>query len=263
MYCPNCGAELTEQTNFCPYCGSRLQNATPSISLLNKASSAARSTNVYNLVLVSVGTLDKVTAGDLLEDVFGYTDEESSNLIKMAPVVVGENLTSQEATTVAQMFTEYGMEVSVTDKEDKYVDLTKNAVSSVFDSSGKLLAGAAAVISALTVANRITAYRRYKRPSLLERLFRIAYRPYVPVHRRYFRPYISPRPVPPRRTIRKPAPIHHTPMMSPGPNGRNRLNGLGPGVASAIPGPGNRTGTRNQRGPKGPGGKKGGPGGRP
>lgn len=260
MYCGNCGAELKEQTNFCPYCGSRLQNATPSISLLNKASSAARSTNVYNLVLVSTGTCDKVTAGDLLEDVFGYTDEESSNLINMAPVVVGENLTSQEATTVAQMFTEYGMEISVTDKEDKYVDLTGNATSSVFDSSGRLLAGAAAIISALTVANRISAYRRYKRPSLLERLFRIAYKPPVPVHRRYFRPYISPRPVPPRRTIRKPAPIHHTPMMSPGPNGHNRLNGLGPGVANARRSPGNPAGNRRQGGPGGPGNGKGGPG---
>ena len=92
--------------------------------------------------------MDKISAGDLLEDVFGYTDEESSNLISMMPVVVGENLTSQEATTVAQMFTEYGMEVSITDKEDKYVDLTGNAKTSVFDSAGKLLSSAAAVIGA-------------------------------------------------------------------------------------------------------------------
>ncbi|MBQ5343081.1 MAG: zinc ribbon domain-containing protein [Oscillospiraceae bacterium] len=264
MYCGNCGAELTEQTNFCPYCGSRLQNATPSMSLYNKASSAARSTNVYNLVLVSTGTLDRISAGDLLEDVFGYTDEESSNLISMMPVVVGENLTSQEATTVAQMFTEYGMEVSITDKEDKYVDLTGNAKTSVFDSAGKLLSSAAAIIGALTVANRITTYRRYKRPSLIERLFRIAYKPYPPVYRRYFRPYIvTPKPAPPRRTIRKPAPIHRTPMMSPGPNGHNRLNGLGPGVANAQRKPGNPTGNRhpgNPGGNKGPGGGKGGPG---
>ena len=261
MYCGNCGAELTEQTNFCPYCGSRLQNATPSISLLNKASSAAKSTNVYNLVLVSIGTYDRVTAGDLLEDVFGYTDEESSTLVSMAPVVVGENLTTQEATTVAQMFTEYGMEVSITDKEDKYVDLTDNATSPVFDSTGKLLAGAAAIISALTVANRISAYRRYKRPSLLERLFRIAYKPYVPVHRRYFRPYISPTPVPPRRTIRKPAPVHRAPMMGAGPNGRSRISGLGPGVVNAGRKPGSAGRGRNPgglSGQKGPGGNRGG-----
>lgn len=256
MYCGNCGAELTEKTNFCPYCGSPLQNATPSISLLNKASSAARSTNVYNLVLVSTGTCDAITAGDLLEDVFGYTDEESSNLVSMAPVVVGENLTAQEATTVAQMFTEYGMEVSVTDKQDQYVDLTGRATSSVFDSTGKLLAGAAAIISALTVANRISAYRRYRRPSLLERLFRISYKPYRPIHQRNFRPYISPSPIPPRRTIRKPAPVHRTPMMETRPSGQKRLSGLGPGVANARRPSGNPGSGRKPSGQGGPGGHK-------
>jgi uncharacterized membrane protein YgcG len=253
MYCGNCGAELTAQTNFCPYCGAPLQSATPSISLLNKASSAAKSTNVYNLVLVSIGTCDAVTAGDVLEDVFGYTDEESSNLVSMVPVVVGENLTTQEATTVAQLFTEYGMEVSITDKEDQYVDLTDRATTSVFDSSGKLLAGAAAIISALTVANRISGYRRYRRPTLLERLFHISYRPYAPVHRRYFRPYISPSPIPPRRTIKRPAPIHRAPMMETRPSGQRRLNGLGPGVVDTGKRP---SGSRSGRSSGGPGGQK-------
>ena len=146
MYCPNCGAQLSEQTNFCPYCGSRLQNATTSISLLNKAVSTAEESNEYNLVLVSRGSCDAVTAGDLLEDVFGYTDAESGNLVSMAPVVVGENLTAEEAATVAQLYTEYGMQVSITDKEDKYVDLTSKAVTSVFDTAGNLLESAAAMI---------------------------------------------------------------------------------------------------------------------
>ena len=121
MFCGNCGAPLTEETNFCPYCGAALKTRTSSISLLNKASSTAKATNVYNLVLVSTGTCDATMAGDLLEDVFGYTDAESANLVRMVPVIVGENLTAEEAATVAQMYTEYGMEVSITDKEDKYV----------------------------------------------------------------------------------------------------------------------------------------------
>ena len=210
MYCPNCGAQLSEQTNFCPYCGSRLQNATTSISLLNKAVSTAEESNEYNLVLVSRGSCDAVTAGDLLEDVFGYTDAESGNLVSMAPVVVGENLTAEEAATVAQLYTEYGMQVSITDKEDKYVDLTSKAVTSVFDTAGNLLESAAAIIGALTVANRIRSYRRYKKPSLLERIFRIAFKPDPPKYRRNFRPLISPKPLAPRRTIRKPSPYYGT-----------------------------------------------------
>ena len=231
MFCGNCGAELTVQTNFCPYCGAPLRSATSSISLLHKASSTARSTNVYNLVLVSRGTCDAVTAGDLLEDVFGYTDAESANLIRMAPVVVGENLTAEEAATVAQMYTEYGMEVSVTDKQDQYVDLSSKATSSVFDSSGNLLTNAAAIIGALTVANRITSYRRYRRPSLLERLFRLSFQPYPPVHRRRFRPFLITDPIPPRRTIRKPAPPLGVPRHAPGPG----MPGRGPGRGPAGP----------------------------
>ncbi len=206
MYCSNCGAELADGVNFCSYCGATQAGVTQSVSLLNKAVSVANSTDRYNLVFVSCGTRDKTTAGDLLEDVFGYTDAESARLISMAPVVVGQNLTANEAQTVAQFLTEYGVQVSITDDDDKYVDLTKNANRSVFDSSGNLLAGAAAIIGALTVANRITSYKRYKKPSLLERLFHVSYNPAPPVYHRNFRPHLEPKTLAPRRTIRKPAP---------------------------------------------------------
>ena len=203
MYCPNCGAEITSAANFCQYCGSSLQTATTSISLYNKASAAATDSNKYNLVLVSRGTCDAVKAGDLLEDVFGYTDSESGNLVSMAPVVVGENLTMDEASTVAQLYTEYGMQVSITDENEKYVDLSSNAVSSVFDNNGKLLAGVAAIIGAITVANRIKSYKTYKKPSLLERIFHLDYKPEPPEYRRNFRKKIEMPEQPRRRTIRK------------------------------------------------------------
>ena len=206
MYCGNCGAEISTETNFCPYCGSAVKSTTTSISLLNKAVSTAQSANVYNLVLISRGSCNATMAGDLLEDVFGYTDAESANLVSMAPVVVGENLTAEEAAAVAQLYTEYGLQVSVTDSNDQYVDLSEKANSSVFDKNGKLLAGIAAIIGALTVTNRITSYRRYKKPSLLERLFRLNYKPEPPVYERNFRPHLNAHPVEPRRTIRRPDP---------------------------------------------------------
>jgi len=228
MYCGNCGAELTVQTNFCPYCGTTLQHATTSISLLNKAASTAKAANEFNLVLVSPGSCDATMAGDLLEDVFGYTDTESGNLVRMAPVIVGENLTAEEAATVAQMYTEYGMEVSITNSQDQYVDLTNRATSSIFDGKGGLLAGAAAIIGALTVANRISSYRRYKKPSLLERLFHISYQPKPPVYHRNFRPRLEPTPLAPRRTIRRPEPErNHMSRHIPehGPSGGSRSGG--------------------------------------
>ena len=220
MYCSNCGAELPAQVNYCPYCGTALQSVTASMSLMNKAASTAQSSNQYSLVLVSPGSCDKVMAGDILEDVFGYTDAESGNLVSMVPVVVGENLTAEEAATVAQLFTEYGMQVSVTDRQDQYVDLSSKANSSIFDNKGGLLAGVAAVIGALTVANRITSYRRFKKPSLLERLFHLNYKPAPPVYRRNFRPHLDPKPAAPRRTIRKPQPPRNPAPRNPAPTGK-------------------------------------------
>ena len=254
MFCGNCGAELTTQTNFCPYCGSPLQSATTSISLLNKAASTARNANQYNLILVSRGSCDAVMAGDLLEDVFGYTDAESANLVNMAPVVVGENLTAEEAATVAQMYTEYGMEVSVTDRQDQYVDLTSKATSSIFDGKGGLLAGAAAIIGALTVANRISSYRRYRKPSLLERLFRLSYKPAPPVYHRNFRPHLDPKPVEPRRTIRKPvAPVPRSmPSRRPAPRSGSAPSRGSHGTPGGYSGPGSHGG----HGDRGPGGRR-------
>lgn len=235
MYCGNCGAQLNTQTNFCPYCGSALQSATTSISLLNKAASTAQASNEYNLILISRGSCNATMAGDLLEDVFGYTDAESANLVSMAPVVVGENLTAEEAATVAQMYTEYGMQVSVTDSKDQYVDLSSKATSTVFDSTGKLLSGAAAIIGALTVANRIKSYRRYKKPSLLERLFRLNYKPEPPKYERNFRPRLEPQPLSPRRTIRKPEPQRNPqPRQAPA----RSAAGPKPGGNQARPGAG-------------------------
>lgn len=226
MFCKNCGAELADGANFCSYCGQALTETTTSISLMNKAVSTANADDRYSLVLVSSGSCDKTTTGDLLEDVFGYTDAESANLVSMAPVVVGEKLTASEAQTVAQLFSEYGAQVSITNQQDQYVDLTSTATKSVFDGSGKLLTGAAAIIGALTVANRIKSYRRFKKPSLLERLFRLNYTPQAPVYQRNFRPRIEPLPMEPRRTIRKgPSAPHMQPSRGPQGHGGGHSGG--------------------------------------
>ena len=240
MYCKNCGAEISGGT-FCTYCGQALTETTASISLMNKAVSTAKLDDQYNLVLISCGTCSKVMTGDLLEDVFGYTDAESTNLVNMAPVVVGERLNASEAKTVAQLFAEYGVQVSITNQQDQYVDLTGHATTSVFDTAGNLLAGAAAVIGALTVSNRIRSYRRYKKPSLLERLFHLNYAPQPPAYQRNFRPRLNPIPAAPRKTIKTPPQNQHRPqhalpasshcMPSGGPSSRSshRPAGRGPG----------------------------------
>ena len=83
------------------------------------------------------------------------------------------------------------------------VYLSKNASGSLFDVDGSLLAKAAAVIGALTIANRVTSYKTIKKPSLLERIFRPLFQPRLKTH------YV------PVRTHRKPVqrkPEHRQPV---------------------------------------------------
>ena len=116
-----------------------------------------------------------------------------------------------------------------TAEKGQYVDLTNNATSSVFDTAGNLLAGAAAIISALTVSNRIKSYRRYKKPSLLERIFHIGYKPQPPTYQRKFRPKLNPTPAEPRRTIRT-QPQHRPAGQRPaGPSGHGSTGHSGHG----------------------------------
>ncbi len=167
----------------------------------------------------------------------------------MAPVAVGERMSANEASAVAQLLTEYGIQVSIVNQNDQYVDLTSNVTTSVFDSAGNLLSGIASVIGALTVSNRIRNYRRFKKPSLLERLFHIGYETKPPVYRRSFRPRLDPHPTEPRRTIRKaPQPV---------PAGRRAdRNRPGSPNAHGNPGPGHGNPGQGHSGPRQGGGHR-------
>ena len=181
--------------------------------------------------------------GDLLEDIFGYSDSESKKLLSMVPVEVGKDMTEEEASYVAQMFSEYGIEVSVVNEDDEYVDLSKNAVKSIFNSDGSLILAAAAVIGALSAANRVTSYRRHEKPSLLTRLFKTLFKPKQPRHTRRFRPKYQAQPrirsyPQPRSQFKKPGSgvmqyrnagdhvIRHDTGRKGGPNGRTASGGM-------------------------------------
>ncbi len=220
MYCPNCTAEISSGTNFCPYCGNALETAAAVPVSLSTSSE-------YQLILVSAGTCDKTTLRNLLEDVFGYTAVQSSSLLSSIPVQIAQNLNEEEASVIAQMFYEYGADVTVLDEKQTYVDLTKNSTGSLFNTDGSLMTKAAAVIAALGIVNRVTSYRTIRKPSLLERIFRPLFTPKP--QKRYI-------PVRPRASIRmdRPKPVYRNTMerqMKPvtghrgGPNGRMK----GPG----------------------------------
>jgi len=196
MYCPNCGKEITGSANFCPSCGQKLTDSTTALVESSKLVSVSDSDQKYGLILVDEGDCEKSVVGDLLEDVFGYSSSEADRLVAKAPVEIATGLTEEEAAVVAQMFAEYGIEVSIHDEDEKLVDLSSKAVKSVFNTDGTLIASAVAVIASLTALNRVSSYKRYKKPSLLERIFRPLFTPAKPTHVRRVRPKIEREPEP-------------------------------------------------------------------
>ncbi len=224
MYCPNCGAQLNENANFCSYCGSALKETSTAVSVINSSAE-------YQIILVSKGSCSTSTLKDLLADVFGCTSVQAASLISSIPVQIAQNLSEEEASVIAQMFSEYGAEVTILDENQTYVDLSRNASSSIFSSDGSLLAKASAVIGALTIANRVTSYTTIRKPSLFERIFRPLFQPkppkrYVPVRQ------------PAKPMIHEPKPVYRNTMerqMKPvtghrgGPNGRMKGGPSKPG----------------------------------
>ncbi|MBO4885826.1 MAG: zinc ribbon domain-containing protein, partial [Clostridia bacterium] len=195
-YCTNCGALLASGVNFCPNCG----QAVPVVTTGNVRSD-------YQVVLLSRGTCTKSVAVDILSDLLGYTDAEATQIINNVPMATAIDLTAVQAQYVAQAMSEYGMEVAVYNANG-YVDMTTNATTSVFDNSGSFLSSVAAVLTGITIGNRISRYERWAKPAPV--VFRPTYRRTVPLttYRRY-RTVAAPRPVvaPPRPApVSRPAP---------------------------------------------------------
>ena len=114
---------------------------------------------------------------------------------------ISDNLSFLQPRTLAQAFYEYGCQVSIVDTNGDHIDVSEKATSSVYDNDGILITKAAAIIGALTLVNRVTSYRRYKKMSLLGRLFVPRYVPVPPKPKYYYKSIFSP--------IRKLEPIFH------------------------------------------------------
>lgn len=250
MYCQNCGASVSSNANFCPNCGKSL--STTSLSTAFSSTIASSGNGDYRLVLVDNGTCSKNNTEELLCDLLGYNEEDADRFVEYAPVEVADNLSELQARTLAQVFTEYGCQMLVMDESGDVVDITNKADSSVFDLDGNLLAKAAAVIGGLTLLNKVTSYRRYKKTSLLERVFRPRYKVEPPKPRRH-------RPTPPKKpgllemlmNPKPKKPAHKS--MTPRPNmGGGRPGAVVGGMRSSVNRPQNRMNRPNGFPPKGP-----------
>ena len=200
-YCVTCGAAIEfDDASFCPYCGRKIQTASEIVekdtmeSLWNGISTEdvldAESVVVepedidegYRVVLISRGSCTLKMAKEVICDLLGYASATVTDLLAEMPVELADELNERQAVVLAQALAEYGMEVTVVDENNRYVNISKKATDTVYSAGGELKAAALAVIASLTAANRVHRYRRYKKPSLLDLIFRPAYKVKQPVH---------------------------------------------------------------------------------
>lgn len=225
-YCPNCGAQVDSTARFCPNCGQRLTDTVVDTVVSTLAEPADRNIG-YRIVLFSRGSCSSTVAREVLCDFLGYSVSTAKDLLANTPVEVADELSYKQAIVLAQALAEYGMEVTVVDENDKYINIPTTNLNSVFDLSGALLPAALLTLSTLSAVNRVHRYRKYRKPSLLDLLFRPTYRKKPPVHIR--RSILHDHEPSRRITISRPAPPRHDPapkrqtLFGPhGPQGRGR-----------------------------------------
>ena len=201
-YCVTCGKAIEyDDAMFCPYCGKKIQTAT---EIVEEDTMAAIWNGIstedpidvepvtvlepedieegYRVVLISRGTCTAKMAKEVICDLLGYTATTATSLLEEVPVELADELNERQAVVLAQALAEYGMQVTVVDENNRYVNIDSQATNTVYSATGDLTAAALAVISSLTAANRVHRYRRYKKPSLLDLIFRPAYKVPQPVH---------------------------------------------------------------------------------
>ena len=201
-YCVTCGRAVEyDDAYFCPYCGSKIQTASEIVeedtvtSILSGISTEdpidVEPVTVlepedieegYRVVLISRGTCTAKMAKEVICDLLGYTVTTATSLLEEVPVELADELNERQAVVLAQALAEYGMQVTVVDENNRYVNIDSQATNTVYSSTGDLTAAALAVIGSLTAANRVHRYRRYKKPSLQDLIFKPAYKVLQPVH---------------------------------------------------------------------------------
>ena len=249
MYCSNCGAQVNSNANFCPNCGHSLKS---SLSNAFSSSIMTSSNGDYRLILVDKGSCLNSNVEDLLSDLLGYSTEDADRFVEYAPVEIADNLTLLQASTLAQAFTEYGCQMLVINEDGESIDISEKATSSVFDFDGNLLTKAAAVIGGLTLMNRVTSYRRYKKPSLLERVFKPRYHVNPPKPKRHQLRITPPRKPSMLEMLVNPKPKKHRSQAPRVNMGGGRPGAIVGGMRSSVNRPNSRVNRVNGFPPKGP-----------
>ncbi len=135
-YCPNCGAEVKENSKFCPKCGSSITNVVNEVNrnAMNSQNSKGSSNNVIIIAVAAViivaiiaGTFVFLSGNDSGSDVIVVNNsdsddavEESSDSGSSSSSNSGSSSSSSDAVTYSQA-------------QSMYPDASSNVISNAFD----------------------------------------------------------------------------------------------------------------------------------
>ena len=171
--CIQCGHELNDDDLYCPKCGKKQRSDEVMLSdylPYVKEEEPEDLNEGYRVILISRGSCTIKAAKEVLSDLLGYSLATVKTLLDEVPVEIADELTETQARVLAKALDEYGMEVTVVDQYDYYVDIDDDE-DSVYEEDGSLIESAYIILMSLTAANRVHRYRRYRKPGLLSLLF--------------------------------------------------------------------------------------------
>ena len=195
--CNKCGSKLSNSLKYCPYCGTLLGR---NIKKENQDNEPDDIKVGYKVVLLSKGSCTIKQSKELLHDILGYSLNTARELLEEIPVEIADELTARQAVVLAQTLSEYGLDVTVVDEYNTYIDFSNLQLTSVFDDNGYLMSSAVTILSTLDASNRVHRYRKYRKTNIFNIMF-------IP---RYHRS--------------KPKNVRQTISLDPEPNGRVTIN---------------------------------------
>ncbi|MBQ9007920.1 MAG: zinc ribbon domain-containing protein [Clostridia bacterium] len=250
-FCPNCGIQITDPANFCPSCGARLDSVRKTETVV--PAPVIPKDAEYRVILVDKGECTKALCKEVLRNLLGYTLANAGTLIDAMPVVVAQNLTRSQAVTISEVMAEYGIDTTILDGKDAYVNTGFFDVKPVFSSRGTLLAEPAAVLRTLSRINQVDRIMPWSSGNPFDFLFRPPVRRAAPPQSALEslvglflqpeppkappRPRTPPAPPAPPRPPREHQPVHSAPPKPPVTPGGRRPPSAAERAFSGRPGP--------------------------
>ncbi len=134
-YCPNCGAEVKENSKFCPKCGSSITNVVNDVNrnALNSQNSKGSSNNVIIIAVAAViivaiiaGTFVFLSGNDSGSDVIVVNNSDSDDAVE-------ESSDSGSSSSNSGSSSSSSDAVTYSQAQSMYPDTSSNVISNAFD----------------------------------------------------------------------------------------------------------------------------------